>query len=58
MSTYNLRARVRQKFILRRFIVPLAHHLFGVWIVQGGEGLIRQFANQVFCSVDFKGVEH
>jgi hypothetical protein len=29
-----------------------------IWIVQGGEGLIRQFANQVFCSVDFKGVEH
>jgi len=44
-------------FITGLVIVPLAHDLFGRRVVQRGEGLIGQFANEVFLTVDFKRVE-
>ena len=44
-------------FIPGLVIVPLAHDLFGVGVVQGGEELIGELANQVFFPVDFKRVE-
>ena len=44
-------------FITGLVVVPLAHELFGLGVVQGGEGLVGQFANQVLCAVDFKGVK-
>jgi hypothetical protein len=42
---------------MRLVVVPLAHDLFGVRVVQRGKGLIRELAHQVFCAVDFKRVE-
>lgn len=44
-------------FITGLVIVPLAHDLFGHRVVQRGERLIGQFANEVFLTVDFKRVE-
>jgi hypothetical protein len=41
--------------MLRRIIVPLTHDFFGLWVVQGGEGLAGEFAKEVFLAVDFKG---
>ena len=47
----------RKDFVLGCVVVPLAHDLFGLGVVQGGEGLVGELANQVFVAVDFKGVE-
>lgn len=44
-------------FITGLVVVPLAHDLFGVGIVQSGEGLVGQLANQVLGAVDFKRME-
>ena len=44
-------------FILRGVIVPLAHDSFGGGVVQRGEGVVRQLANQVRSAIDFKGVK-
>jgi hypothetical protein len=33
----------------------LAHDLFGLGVVQCGEGLVGELAKQVFVAVDFKG---
>lgn len=40
-------------FILRGMVVPLAHDLVGGWVVQRGEGLVGEFAKEVFLAVDF-----
>ena len=47
----------RENFVLGCVVVPLAHDLFGIGVVQGGEGLVGELANQVFVAVYFKGVE-
>lgn len=44
-------------FITGLVVVPLAHDLFGVRVVQCGEVVVGQLAHQVFLTVDFKGVE-
>ncbi len=44
-------------FVMSFVIVPSAHDLFGLRVVQGGEGAVRQLANQVLGAVDFKGVK-
>lgn len=49
--------RNREYFILRNFIVPLTHNLFGSWVVQCREGLIGELANEVFLAVDFNWIE-
>ena len=45
-------------FITGLVVVPLAHDLFGGGVVQGGEGVVGQLANQVLGAVDFKRVVH
>lgn len=47
----------RGNFIVRRMIVPLTHDLFGRGVMQCGEGLVGELANQVFIAVDFNWVE-
>jgi hypothetical protein len=44
----------REYFVLCRVVVPLAHDLVGRRVVQGGEGLVGELANQVLGAVDFK----
>ena len=44
-------------FITGLVVVPLAHDLFGGRVVQGGEGVVGQLANQVLGAVDFKWVK-
>jgi len=43
-------------FITGLVVVPLAHDLFGGGVVQGGEGVVGQLANQVLGAVDFKRI--
>lgn len=50
-------ASQRENFVLGCVVVPLAHDLFGLGVVQGGEGLVGELANQELCAVDFNRVE-
>ena len=45
-------------FITGFVVVPLAHDLFGDRVVQRGEGVVGQLANQVLGAVDFKRIVH
>ena len=49
--------RCGENFILRNFIVPLTHNLFGSWVVQCREGLIGELANEVFPAINFNWIE-